>query len=146
MGRLTLNVLLSFVQYEREVTAERIRDKIAASKKRGLWMGGLPPLGYDPHSDPKTQGLTLNAKEADTVRAISTLYAKLGCLNAVMRRTNEMGLSSKLHHFKSSRVQGGTPFSRAARSTRCFETRSTLARSATRRKSRTGSMTPLSTT
>ena len=56
MGRLTLHVLLSFAQFEREVTAERIRDKIAASKKKGLWMGGVSPLGYDPHPDPNTRG------------------------------------------------------------------------------------------
>lgn len=112
MGRLTLNVLLSFAQFEREVTTERIRDKIAASKKKGLWMGGVPPLGYDPHPDPKTRGLVVNAKEAETVRAIFDLYDDLGCLNAVMHRTNEMGLRSKLHHFKSGRVQGGNPFSR----------------------------------
>ncbi|WP_135507640.1 recombinase family protein, partial [Roseovarius aestuariivivens] len=55
MGRLTLNMLLSFAQFEREVTAERIRDKIAASKKRGLWMGGVPPLGYDAHPDANTR-------------------------------------------------------------------------------------------
>ena len=70
MGRLTLNVLLSFAQFEREVTAERIRDKIAASKKKGLWMGGVPPLGYDPHPDPKTRGLIVNPEEAQTVRTI----------------------------------------------------------------------------
>jgi site-specific DNA recombinase len=62
MGRLTLNVLLSFAQFEREVTAERIRDKIAASKKKGLWMGGMPPLGYDPHPDPKVRELVVNDK------------------------------------------------------------------------------------
>ena len=70
MGRLTLNVLLSFAQFEREVTAERIRDKIAASKEKGLWMGGVPPLGYDPHPETKTRSLVVNAKEAETVRAI----------------------------------------------------------------------------
>ena len=112
MGRLTLNVLLSFAQFEREVTAERIRDKIAASKKKGLWMGGVPPLGYDPHPDPKTRGLIVNAEEAETVRTIFALYDDLGCLNAVMRRANELGLRSKLHRFKSGRVQGGNPFSR----------------------------------
>ncbi len=112
MGRLTLNVLLSFAQFEREVTAERIRDKIAASKKKGLWMGGVPPLGYDPDPDPKIRGLVVNAPEAETVRAIFALYADLGCLNAVMLRANELGLRSKLHHFKSGRVQGGNPFSR----------------------------------
>ena len=112
MGRLTLNVLLSFAQFEREVTAERIRDKIAASKKKGLWMGGVPPLGYDPHPDPKIRGLVVNADEAETVRTIFTLYDDLCCLNAVLRRANELGLRSKLHRFKSGRVQGGNPFSR----------------------------------
>jgi hypothetical protein len=105
-------VLLSFAQFEREVTAERIRDKIAASKKKGLWMGGVPPLGYDPHPDPKTRGLVINAVEAETVRAIFALYDELGCLNAVMRRAADLGLRSKLHSFKSGRVQGGNPFSR----------------------------------
>ncbi|MEO9781630.1 MAG: recombinase family protein [Sedimentitalea sp.] len=112
MGRLTLNVLLSFAQFEREVTAERIRDKIAASKKKGLWMGGVPPLGYDPHPDPNIRGLVVNVDEAETVREIFALYDKFACLNAVMRRANEMGLRSKLHHFKSGRIQGGNPFSR----------------------------------
>jgi site-specific DNA recombinase len=112
MGRLTLNVLLSFAQFEREVTAERIRDKIAASKKKGLWMGGVPPLGYDPHPDPKTRGLVVSQNEAKTVEAIFQLYVELGCLNAVMRKSKEMGLRSKRHHFKSGRTQGGNPFSR----------------------------------
>lgn len=71
MGRLTLNVLLSFAQFEREVTAERIRDKIAASKKKGLWMGGVPSLGYDPHPDPKVRGLVVNAKEAGIVESFN---------------------------------------------------------------------------
>ena len=112
MGRLTLNVLLSFAQFEREVTTERIRDKIAASKQRGLWMGGVPPLGYDPHPDPKTRTLVVNAREAETVRAIFRLYDDLGCLNAVMRRASDLSLRSKLHRFKSGRVQGGNPLSR----------------------------------
>ena len=112
MGRLTLNVLLSFAQFEREVTAERIRDKIAASKKKGFWMGGVPPLGYDPHPHPKTRGLVINADEAETVRTIFALYDDLGCLNAVMRRANALGLRSKLHRFRSGRVQGGNPLSR----------------------------------
>ncbi|MGK7754926.1 MULTISPECIES: recombinase family protein [unclassified Roseovarius] len=112
MGRLTLNVLLSFAQFEREVTAERIRDKIAASKKKGFWMGGVPPLGYDPHPDPKTRGLVINADEAEIVRTIFALYDELGCLNAVMRRANDLGLRSKRHSFKSGRVQGGNLFSR----------------------------------
>src|SRR5215210_6106079 len=73
MGRLTLNVLLSFAQFEREVTGERIRDKIAASKKKGLWMGGQPPLGYDVQ-DRKLMG---NAREAETVRHIFRQYRAL---------------------------------------------------------------------
>lgn len=104
MGRLTLNVLLSFAQFEREVTAERIRDKIAASKKKDLWMGGVPPLGHDPHPDPKTRGLVISPNEAKTVEAIFHLYVQLGCLNAVMRKTTQMGLLSKQHHFKSGRT------------------------------------------
>src|SRR5262249_30462119 len=74
MGRLTLNMLLSFAQFEREVTGERIRDKIAASKKKGMWMGGLPPLGYDVMD----RKLVLNEREAATVRHIYRRYAVLG--------------------------------------------------------------------
>ncbi|MGB3316777.1 MAG: recombinase family protein, partial [Albidovulum sp.] len=112
MGRLTLNVLLSFAQFEREVTAERIRDKIAASKKKGLWMGGVPPLGYDPHPDPKVRGLVVNRDEAKRVEAIFQLYDRLGCLNAVAREAEQIGLRSKQHHFRSGRVQGGNLFTR----------------------------------
>lgn len=64
MGRLTLNVLLSFAPFDREVTVERIRDKIAVSEKKGMWMGGVPPLGYDPHLNPKVPGLLINQTEA----------------------------------------------------------------------------------
>ena len=112
MGRLTLNVLLSFAQFEREVTAERIRDKIAASKKKGFWMGGIPPLGYDPDPNPKVRSLVINKEEAQTVRTLFALYQKFGCLNAVKRQADEIGLISKRHHFKSGRLQGGNPFSR----------------------------------
>jgi len=112
MGRLTLDVLLSFARFEREVTAERIRDKIAAAKKKGLWMGGVPSLGYDPHPDPKVRGLVINANEAKTVAAIFQLYVAFGCLNAVMRKADGMGLRSKRHHFTSGRTQGGTPSAR----------------------------------
>jgi DNA invertase Pin-like site-specific DNA recombinase len=112
MGRLTLNVLLSFAQFEREVTAERIRDKIAASKKKGMWMGGVPPLGYNPHPDPKVRGLAIDQSEAKTVQTLFQLYITLGCLNAVMRKAKDTGLRSKRHHFKSGRKQGGTAFSR----------------------------------
>jgi DNA invertase Pin-like site-specific DNA recombinase len=74
MGRLTLNVLLSFAQFEREVTGERIRDKIAASKKKGMWMGGIVPVGYDAHN----RKLHINKVEAETVRIIFEQFLKLG--------------------------------------------------------------------
>lgn len=112
MGRLTLNMLLSFAQFEREVTAERIRDKIAASKAKGLWMGGLAPLGYDPHPDKMRRELIVNDREAETVRALFQLYLKEGCLNATVRAAKEAGLFSKRRIFASGRIQGGTPISR----------------------------------
>ena len=112
MGRLTLNVLLSFAQFEREVTAERIRDKIAASKKKGLWMGGLAPLGYDPHPDPTRRELVVNAAEAKTVHQLFALYLEHGCLNATAKAAELAGLRSKRRTFDNGRVQGGTVFSR----------------------------------
>jgi DNA invertase Pin-like site-specific DNA recombinase len=112
MGRLTLNMLLSFAQFEREVTAERIRDKIAASKKRGLWMGGVPPLGYDAHPDPNTQSLVVNEAERGTVEALFALYDDLGCLRAVEQEAERRGLRSKRHVFSTGRIQGGGPLSR----------------------------------
>jgi site-specific DNA recombinase len=84
MGRLTLNILLSFAQFEREVTGERIRDKIAASKARGMWMGGMPPMGYDV----KERKLVINAREADLVRDIFRRYAEHGwCANWRLKGT-----------------------------------------------------------
>ena len=85
MGRLTLNVLLSFAQFEREVTAERIRDKIAASKKKGMWMGGMVPWGYKVHSDPKIQSLEICAERSPDIRHVYDLYEQLGCLSKVKR-------------------------------------------------------------
>ncbi len=107
MGRLTLNVLLSFAQFEREVTAERIRDKIAASKKQGMWMGGVPPLGYDPHPDPKVRELVVNETEAATVRTLFELYEVHGNISHVEHTAVEAGLRSKRHQFRSGREQGG---------------------------------------
>ena len=88
MGRLTLNVLLSFAQFEREVTAERIRDKIAASKRKGLWMGGLVPFGFD------AEGRTLKIREdeAAVVREIFALYRALGTVRAVHAEALRLGL------------------------------------------------------
>src|SRR2546428_7479018 len=91
MGLLTLNVLLSFAQFEREVTGERIRDKIAASKKKGMWMGGNVPLGYDASE----RTLTINPAEAETVRRIFALYRELGCVRRVKEAANRLGLRTK---------------------------------------------------
>ena len=108
MGRLTLNVLLSFAQFEREVTAERIRDKIAASKKRGMWMGGPVPLGYD-SVDKK---LVINETEAETVRALFRLYLEKGNVRLMKRQADRRGLRSKLRNYKSGRQTGGGCFTR----------------------------------
>ena len=91
MGRLTLHVLLSFAQFERELTGERIRDKIAASKQKGLWMGGQPPLGYDVQA----RRLIVNAREAETVRSIFRRYGELGSVRALRRRLLADGVTSK---------------------------------------------------
>ena len=112
MGRLTLNVLLSFAQFEREVTTERIRDKIAASKKKGLWMGGVCPLGYDKNPDPQSRSLIINNKEATKVRNLFELYDSFGCLRSVEQKAKELKLRSKIHHYKTGRISGGNPFSR----------------------------------
>jgi site-specific DNA recombinase len=90
MGRLTLNVLLSFAQFEREVTGERIRDKIAASKKKGMWMGGYPPLGYDV----KERKLVVNEAEAETVRYIFRRYQELRSVRLLKEHLDEAGTSA----------------------------------------------------
>jgi hypothetical protein len=108
MGRLTLNVLLSFAQFEREVTAERIRDKIAASKKKGMWMGGLPPLGYDV----KDRALVVNPIEAASVKQLFGCYLKIKSVNKLKRRTDELGLVTKIRGPSSGPMPGGRPFSR----------------------------------
>lgn len=112
MGRLTLNVLLSFAQFEREVTAERIRDKIAASKKKGLWMGGLAPLGYSPHPDPLRRELVIAEGEAETVRRLFHLYADHGCLRLVEEAARTEGITSKARSTASGQRSGGAALSR----------------------------------
>jgi len=112
MGRLTLNVLLSFAQFEREVTAERIRDKISASKKKGLWMGGKVPLGYDPHPDPLRRELVVNPSEAITVQTLFQLYLELGSLRAVQDRADVLGLASKRRISPSGKSTGARALSR----------------------------------
>ena len=108
MGRLTLNVLLSFAQFEREVTGERIRDKIAASKKKGMWMGGNVPLGYD--ADERT--LVINPAEAETVRRIFALYREFGCVRRVKEEADRLGLRTKCRTAANGIERGGKPFSR----------------------------------
>src|SRR5204863_6268052 len=108
MGRLTLNVLLSFAQFEREVTGERIRDKIAASKKKGMWMGGNVPLGYDANE----RTLVINPAEAETVRRIFALYRELGCVRRVKEEADRLGLRTKCSVTANGIERGGRPFSR----------------------------------
>ena len=106
MGRLTLNVLLSFAQFEREVTSERIRDKIAASKRKGLWVGGMAPFGYDT----KDRRITINDAEAECVRTIFRTYLKLGSLNLLMADLRKRGIVTKARMLKSGETIGGIPF------------------------------------
>ena len=103
MGRLTLNVLLSFAQFEREVTGERIRDKIAASKRKGMWMGGPVPLGYDVCE----RKLVINDTEADTVRLIFQRYLELGSVVATAESLNRDGVRTKITLTKDEQQRGG---------------------------------------
>jgi len=109
MGRLTLNVLLSFAQFEREVTGEHIRDKIAASKRKGMWMGGVAPLGYDA----KDKALVVNPEEAGTVRHIYGRHLALGCVCKLKTELDAEGFVSKIRH-TGGQNSGGKPFSRGA--------------------------------
>ena len=106
MGRLTLNVLLSFAQFEREITGERIRDKFAASKKKGMWMGGNVPLGYDV----RDRKLVTNEKEAQTVRTIFGLYARLGSVTKVKAEVDRLRLRTKARIFLHGQRGGALPF------------------------------------
>jgi site-specific DNA recombinase len=110
MGRLTLNVLLSFAQFEREVTGERIRDKVAASKARGIWMGGVVALGYEV-ADRK---LVVNEDEAKTVRLIFERYIALGSVLALRDELEERGVRSKKRVTRTGRHYGYVPMSRGA--------------------------------
>jgi len=110
MGRLTLNVLLSFAQFEREVIGERIRDKIAASKKKGMWMGGVPPLGYRV----RDRKLVIVDSEAEIVRSIFRRYAELGSVRLLKAELEAQGRNSKSWTSAAGRVIGGRPFSRGA--------------------------------
>jgi site-specific DNA recombinase len=110
MGRLTLNVLLSFAQFEREVTGERIRDKIAASKRKGMWMGGRVPAGYDA----KERKLIVNAEEAGFVRRVFRLYLELGCVSRLKVLLDREAIKSKERNSPAGNQSGGTSYSRGA--------------------------------
>ena len=108
MGRLTLNVLLSFAQFEREVTGERIRDKIAASKKKGMWMGGYVPMGYRAHE----RTLLIDEEQADRIRTIYRRYVELGNVRRLKAELDSQGWATPISEGKDRRATGGKPFSR----------------------------------
>jgi site-specific DNA recombinase len=110
MGRLTLNVLLSFAQFERELAGERIRDKFAASRRKGMWMGGTVPVGYDV----KDRKLVVNEAEAETVRLIFRRYLAVGCVSKLQIDLDRNGIRSKKRILTSGQVLGGCSFGRGA--------------------------------
>ena len=110
MGRLTLNVLLSFAQFEREVTSERIRDKVAASKRKGMWMGGPVPLGYRLEN----RKLVIDESEAVTVQLIFKLYVELGSIGALADELAAAGIRTKVRCFSNGRSVGGVTFSKGS--------------------------------
>jgi site-specific DNA recombinase len=110
MGRLTLNVLLSFAQFEREVTSERIRDKIAASKRKGLWVGGTLPFGYEI----KDGRIAIVEEEAELVRLIFRRYLELGSVNELARDLKERNIRTRAKRLATGAMRGGIPFGRGA--------------------------------
>jgi len=110
MGRLTLNVLLSFAQFEREIAGERIRDKFAASRRKGMWMGGTVPLGYVV----RDRKLIVDSAQAKTVQLIFQRYLTLGCVSKLRVDLDRKGIRSKQRIVNSGRVLGGGPFGRGA--------------------------------
>lgn len=110
MGRLTLNILLSFAQFEREVIGERIRDKFAASKRKGMWMGGVTPMGYEV----RDRQLHVHEEEAKAVRAIFENFIMLGSVTLLARELPAMGILSKKRVAKNGREFGGTPLDKGA--------------------------------
>jgi site-specific DNA recombinase len=110
MGRLTLNVLLSFAQFEREITGERIRDKIAASKKKGMWMGGCPPMGYDV-VDKK---LEVNPVEAKKIKTIFERYVALGSVTDLVKDLKDRNITTKKWTSSTGKAMGGRPYQRGA--------------------------------
>src|SRR5258707_1368753 len=112
MGRLVLNVLLSFAQFEREIISERTRDKIAAARRKGKWSGGHPLLGYD--VDPRGFKLVINAEEAQRVRAIFALYLECGGLIATVQELDRRGWKNKCWQTRKGHVRGGSPFTKGS--------------------------------
>ena len=110
MGRLTLNILLSFAQFEREIIGERIRDKIAAQRRKGKWAGGIPVLGYDVDRSTPSPKLVINAEEAVRVRRIFSLYLELGSLLPVVEELDRRGWSNKAWTTKRGLERGGRSF------------------------------------
>src|ERR1700738_2877586 len=110
LGRLALSVRWSFAQFEREVIGERIRDKIAASKKKGMWMGGVPPLGYQAQD----RKLVIVESEAEIVHFIFRRYAELGSVRLLKDELEARSIQSKLRTSASGRLRGGKPFARGA--------------------------------
>ena len=108
MGRLMLNVLLSFAQFEREITGERIRDKIAASKKKGMWMGGTPPMGYDVVE----RQLVVNETDANTIRRIFALYLEEGAVPALLNRLERENIRTAPRSSAKGNAYGNRPFTR----------------------------------
>jgi DNA invertase Pin-like site-specific DNA recombinase len=110
MGRLTLNVLLSFAQFEREVTSERIRDKIAASKRKGIWVGGMVPLGYTI----RDRKPVIVAEEAERVRLIFKRYMELGGIGPLLTDLRSRKVHTKVRELSTGRTVGGNPFTRGS--------------------------------
>src|SRR5450755_3048874 len=110
MGRLTLNVLLSFAQFEREVTSERIRDKIAASKRKGLWVGGTLPLGYEM----KEGKIAIVEDEAELVRLIFRRYLEVASVIELLRDLKERNIRTRMKQLSTGATRGGIPFGRGA--------------------------------
>src|ERR1700692_1158121 len=106
MGRLTLNVLLSFAQFERELSSERVRDKVAASRRKGKWMGGTVPLGYDA----RDKKLVINKNEAETVRYIFKRYLELQSFGKLVEDLDKMGIVTKRRDTKVKKFNGGIRF------------------------------------
>src|SRR3954447_16242376 len=110
LGRLTLNILLSFAQFEREIIGERTRDKLGAARRKGRWIGGTPVLGYD--VDPQGGRLIVNEAEAERVRHIFGIAAEAGSLQATLHRVQAQGLTTKEWTSRAGRHHAGRPFSR----------------------------------